>query len=99
MTIVANRGYAEFRQSWLEAVNPPRLKVGDNIHPSNTWLSQFNGVTLLAFVIINITLRGADVFVTSQYLHHTYTNAFVGQLSQKLTSTRMAACTFDTSQA
>ncbi len=63
--------------------------------PSKAKLSQFNSVAQLAFVVVDIALRGAHVLVPRQRLYHPHINALVRQFGQKLPSAAVAACTFD----
>ena len=52
-------------------------------------------VAQLAFFIIDVTLRGADVFVAGKCLYQVHVNSFVSQICQKLSSAAVATCTFD----
>ena len=48
--------------------------------------NKFNRVAQLAFVVVNLALRGAHVLVPRQRLYHAHINALVRQFGQKLPS-------------
>jgi hypothetical protein len=73
-----------------------RYEMNVLVNLSNTQLSQLNRVAQFAFVVIDVPLRCADVFVMGKCLYNTHVDALVCQFRQKLTSATVAACTLDT---
>lgn len=45
---------------------------------TSRYLYKLNRVAQLALIVVNVALRGADIFVPCQRLYHPYVHALVG---------------------